>query len=116
LAFTTIDLTENTSDYYAGMAGFKTHEQRKKAAENKLRLFDDLRGVQIRKIRMIRKDRPEWATSVPKIRAKLLRPAIRRVQIAYLYWGCGLSAREISEDLRMTQKAVEKIIERLRDV
>lgn len=70
-------------------------------------------GFQVRKIRRPRKDCPEWVANEESFRRALFLPAIRRYRIAYLYWRCGWSAREVAEELGITTNAVEQAVKKL---
>jgi hypothetical protein len=82
--------------------------------------FDEFRqyfgtgeGFQIRKIRRPRKEVPYWANSDTRLRFRIFKAPLRRYRIAYLYWRCGWSAREISEELKMKKWNVESVIKQL---
>ena len=71
-------------------------------------------GFQLKKIRRPRKDAPSWATSQLEIARTILRPALRRCWIAYLYWCVGWSAAEVAFEMGLSENAVRAAIKRLK--
>jgi hypothetical protein len=72
-------------------------------------------GVQAHNIRQIRKDSPQWALTLESIHDFLADDELlRREKVAYLYWACALPAREVADELKISQNAVEQIISRLK--
>jgi hypothetical protein len=71
-------------------------------------------GFQVRKVRRPKKNVPTWANSDKKLKMRIFGPAMRRYRIAYLYWRVGMSAREVADELRTTEDAVEQVLTRLR--
>lgn len=62
-----------------------------------------------------RKRRPAWAQTTAGTFLRALGPkALRRWEVADLYWLRNLRAREVAERLSMTVKAVTRILERLK--
>jgi DNA-binding NarL/FixJ family response regulator len=70
-------------------------------------------GFQVYTARRPRKNVPEWARSNRSLMARIFQPAIRRYNIAYLYWRVGWTAKEIAEELGQTVSSVKRVIERL---
>ncbi len=76
-------------------------------------LFGTIEGFQVKRQRRPRKHIPEWAMDDRSLRLAILFPALRRYRIAYLYWHLGLSAKEVAEEIGITQGSVESVIHNL---
>lgn len=70
-------------------------------------------GFQVKKVRRPRKRVPWWANSDTLLADYIFEGSRRRYKVAYLYWRVGFNAREVAEELEMTQTQVESIICRL---
>lgn len=54
-------------------------------------------GFEVTKIRRPRKDAPDWVMSRGALRSLVIKE-FRRVRVAYLFWRCGWSEREVAEE------------------
>lgn len=74
-------------------------------------------GFQIKKVRRPKKKVPKWARSQSGIAAHVLgKKGLIKLRIAYLYWMAGLSAREIAESIKKSEKHIRLVIYRLNKV
>jgi len=72
-------------------------------------------GYQQRAIRRPTKCKvPRWARDEKTLRKRILGPSIRRYRVAYLFWLCGFNAREVAEEMNISQNKVEMILRQMR--
>ena len=88
----------------------RTREQQSIYNRDVYRLFGTIDGIQVHRVRRPQKKIPAWAQSESTMRAHILKPALRRYRIAYLYYLANLSAREIAEELDSTPGAINSVI------
>jgi len=71
-------------------------------------------GFQVTKVRHPRKRVPRWAGSASSLALYVLGTEGRfRFKVAYLYWIVGMSAREIAESTKKSQKSIRNILYKL---